>query len=215
MTAFDQPVSRRQLLKGGGAAAVTGLLAGCSSLPGTGGGKSYEKLPSPYLGAKDSDVVVEVWEDFACPHCAEYNNTVVPKLYQKYIKSNDIKYVHHDFPLPINKWSWNVAYVARNIQATAGRETFWVFTKNAFANHNQYSKKTLEKIAEKMNNVPTSIVGDSLKNQAYRSTIKQDKAKGAKKGVSGTPAVFVNGKEVQPTFGNLVAAIDEAKAQQG
>ncbi|WP_302083784.1 thioredoxin domain-containing protein [Salinibaculum rarum] len=204
-------MSRRQVLKAGGMTAATAL-AGCSNLPGTGsGGKSYEDLSNPYLGDEQGDVVVEVWEDYSCSHCRAFNLKVLPRLYQEYIKDGSIKYVHHDYPLPMNRWSWDVAYVARKVQASAGREAFWVFVRNAYEYQSDYSVGTLKSIADKMTKTESSIVEPAIQNQAYRKTIETDKQKGENNGVEGTPWVTVNGEQVPRDFRSISAQIESLK----
>ena len=51
------------------------------------------------LGNPDAPVVVEAYEDFLCPHCGEWTETVESQLRDGYIKDGTVRLEYKTFPL--------------------------------------------------------------------------------------------------------------------
>ncbi len=61
--------------------------------------------PSHNFGNRNAPIVMEVFSDFECPSCrALYEQTLKP-LMNGYVASGKVYLVHHDYPLPIHKYS--------------------------------------------------------------------------------------------------------------
>ena len=58
--------------------------------------KSEEEI---YLGDKDSKIVVIEYASMTCVHCANFHNSVYPKIKENYIDTKKIKFIYRDFPL--------------------------------------------------------------------------------------------------------------------
>src|SRR5579864_7631539 len=57
---------------------------------------------------KGAQVAIVVFEDLECPDCRR-----AAPLVQEAAKTYKIPLVHHDFPLPFHKWSFDAAVIAR------------------------------------------------------------------------------------------------------
>ncbi|MFB6171290.1 MAG: DsbA family protein [Haloarculaceae archaeon] len=209
--------TRRRVL----AALATGgsLLAGGCLGQGGGGAATTagpDALGSPYRGAEESAVVVRAWEDFACPHCREYNETVVPKLQKQYLADGTVRYEHHDFPIPVTKWSWPAAIAARSVQASAGNEAFWTFTEGAFASQNQLGWSLIRDLADRAGVDPDAVESDA-RQERWRPVVDSDRSAGRDRGVEGTPTVFVGdakvpyGKSWDGFYQNIADAIERQR----
>ncbi|MFC4356753.1 DsbA family protein [Halobium salinum] len=193
--------TRRSLLATVGGASTIGL-AGClGSLGGGGAGNCdpqeeppVNSLPVPAMG--DGDVMVKVWSDYACPHCRTFTVEALPKIEENYVASGDVTYEHHDFPIPVSeKWSWGAASAARGVQDSMDDEAFFEMSTLLFENQDKYTMKLVGDLAEQVGADRCAIVGDA-QYDTYRPVLEQDRQRGVNRGVQGTPAIFVDGEQV-------------------
>jgi protein-disulfide isomerase len=208
--------TRRALLATVGGGATFGL-AGCLGGVGGSGGDSgdcdisdepkVQELAAPRKGPEDAPVVVKAWEDYVCPHCATFSLEVLPKIESNFVESGDVRYEHHDLPLPMSEWSWTVPNAARGVQESIDDETFFEFSHAMFANQDKYSLDLIQNKAEEVGADGCDIRGDAV-NETYRPAIEADKQRGLDRGAQGTPAVYVNGTLVQPSWEKVKAAIE-------
>ncbi|WP_277554986.1 thioredoxin domain-containing protein [Halobaculum limi] len=206
--------TRRRALSAVAAVSAAGL-AGC--LGEQGGGDRVQSLPRPVRGDPDAAVTITTFEDFVCPHCQTFATQVLPDLEADYIEKGTVRHEHYDFPIPVDdRWSWQVPSAARAVQDTVGTEAFFefvhlLFTEGWSNGRAQYSEDLLASLAEEVGATPDDVVAAATSNR-YRPVVESDRETGTKRGVRGTPAVFVNGTFIeQPTFSNIEAAIETSR----
>jgi protein-disulfide isomerase len=201
-------------------AAVPGTAAGLSGCLGslTGGGSAgnceaatsgtVSELPAPVAGDPEADVTVMAFEDFSCPHCRTYSLEIFPKVREQFVDPGKVRYEFHDFPIPVSrKWSWAAASAARAVQDRVDDAAFYDYAHALFENQGDYSMSLIEDLAEDTEATPCAVRA-AAENETYRPVSKADRQRGQDMGVSGTPAVFVDGEYVrQATFSNIEAAI--------
>jgi len=165
----------------------------------------------PTLGDPDADVVVRAFEDFTCGHCGTYKLDHFPAIRDEYIESEAIRYEHWDFPIPVEeRWAVPVASAARGVGARQGNEAFLSFASAVYESLGSYSGEAIGAAAEAAGADPCAAVADA-RFAAYGESSVNDRAEGESTGVSGTPAIFVNGEAVDGYDSRTVAAaIDEA-----
>ncbi len=227
--------TRRSLLAGTAAAGVAGV-AGCLGGGNDGGDTNDEADGSglnldvdgyscdleeptatdldyrPTLGDPDADVVVQVFEDFTCGHCATYKLNEFPVIREEYIDTERIRYEHWDFPIPVDEtWAVPVASAARGVGAREGDEAFATFASTVYESQGSYDGQAIAEAAEAVDADPCAALADA-QFLAYEEASMSDKAEGETMGVPGTPAIFVNGTVVEDGYGanTIAAAIDEA-----
>lgn len=208
--------SRRAVLAGLSAAAATAT-AGC-----LGGGGSdevpadaVESLPTPVHGDEDAPVTVAVFEDFACPHCRTFAVDVQPRIVDEYADPGDVRYEHHDFPIPVDdRWSWEAPGAARAVQDAVGDEAFFTFTQRLFEEgwsdgSPTYSESLLRDLASAVDADPDTVATAASEGR-YRSVLEADREAGLDRGVQGTPSVFVDGTPIdRPDYATISSAIDD------
>lgn len=158
----------------------------------------------PGLGDESAPVTVTVFEDFACPHCRQFNAQLKPEIERRYVESGDVRYLHADFPIPVDEtWSYAVGSAARAVFEEAGNDAFWAFATSIYERQGSYSFDTVESVAEE-----TADVGETARsaaeNDSHRDYLDADRDRGERWGVNGTPTVFVDDEQVD------LDAIDEA-----
>ncbi|AJF27032.1 DSBA oxidoreductase [Haloarcula sp. CBA1115] len=196
--------TRRGLLAAtvGTVGAMAGCAGGSSESESAGTTETPTPLPgqplsTPVAGDPGADVTVAVYEDYACPHCATYSESVFPQLRDDYLADGTVRYEHHDFPIPVDEEvSWQAASAARAVQDNVGAAAFFTYSKRLFANQNQLGPDTYAELTEGLD-VDGETVRAAATGKLYRPTVSGDRDAGIDRGVQGTPTVFVNDERVE------------------
>ena len=190
--------SRRAFLLAGGTAALTAL-AGCSD---DDSGMDPERLDDgdrPAIGDEAAPVTVTVFEDFGCPACQQFKQQATPAIVQQYVAPGDVRYLHADFPIPVDEeWSYPIASAARAVSEAAGNDEFWEFSTDVYDHQGSYSLDVVESVAEETAGVGTQA-RTAAEEETYRDRLEADRDRGVDWGVSGTPTVFVDDEQVDPS----------------
>jgi protein-disulfide isomerase len=145
---------------------------------------------SPFLGPENAPITIAVFDDYECPYCAKME-AVFSQLLAKYPK--DVKLVIKQYPLrnhPTARQS-ALAVMAANKQGK-----FWEFHSQLFANHDKLSTQKLDEIAKSFD-LDMKKFKEDLMSQDVVSLIVRDVREGQKIGISGTPSIFINGKQIK------------------
>ncbi|ELZ71680.1 DSBA-like thioredoxin domain protein [Haloferax prahovense DSM 18310] len=180
---------------------------------------TVDSLPTPVIGAEDASVVVDVWEDFACPHCATFAVDVAPQLRSEYVSEGVVRYRHHDFPIPVDDWwSWKGASAARAVQDEADDETFFDFAHTLYENQSEFtggdaegSLSTLRSLADDADLDGCSVAA-AASRERYRPLVEAERTEAVdERGFQGTPTVLVDGEQVAPRWSDLQSAVENAR----
>jgi protein-disulfide isomerase len=219
--------TRRRLLGGltGVAAALAGCSGGSGSSPsndqdgqsgGDGEGGDGESIGAPVRGDPGADVTLAVYEDFACPHCKDYNENGYPALKAEYVATGRIRYEHRDLPIPVlDPESYEAANAARAVQDRGDDEAFWTYADELFARQSDIGGETPVLYGDLVEGlVASEAVQEAAVDQAYSATVERDRQRGVDAGVEGTPGFVVDGEVVtsgfgESTVGTVTAALDE------
>lgn len=210
--------TRRELL--GASAGSIATVAGGYYILGIGKGSGVKTpqcgteppadLDVPTIGNTDAAVTVAEYSDFSCPHCRDYALNVFPKIRQRFIQSGQIQYEHHDFPLPVDKWSRPAASAAREVQRRAGDTAYFAYATALYQHQDSYSYDLFNRLASTVN-VRGKPVEQAARNGAYCKILNESIQQGLDRGVSGTPTVFVNERKLlAPNAEKLSSAIEQA-----
>lgn len=162
---------------------------------------NYEN--EPYLGDEDAPVQIVEFGDYKCPICKDFNESFFPQIEKELIETGKAKFYFMNFPF-INVDSDRSALFAEAVYKELGNEAFWTFHEGL------YEKQPEDIKYEKIDYYTDSFLQDLLKESATEQEVKQvmkafeeNKSKDAlrkdlshveKLDVTGTPALFVNGK---------------------
>jgi hypothetical protein len=192
--------TRRKYLQAGafGVAGVAGLyiIGGFGSGPSTPECETNPPadLDAPTLGQANSGPTVAEYSDFSCPHCRQFALNVMPTIRQQYIRPGAITYRHYDFPIPVDDWSRPAASAAREVQRRAGDTAYARYAMDLYRHQDDYSYDLFATLAENVHVAPRSV-RKAAQNHAYCRLLNKNIQKGQKKGVKGTPTVFVDNKK--------------------
>ena len=201
--------SRRWLLATGGAIAV-GTLAGCLGGNSDGHGCSGEQRTTSVdpQGDVNAPVLVEMYSDFSCGHCATFYSDVYPDFRAEFVEPGTAQFAYQHFPIPLNDWSWRVPNAALAVAETTDTATYYEFVEQAFTMHGSYSNDDLVEIASSLG-AEGEIVSSAIENEPFCEQLYTSRDEGVDRGVEGTPTVFVEGSNLgNPSNDDLRTAIE-------
>lgn len=140
----------------------------------------------PSVGPKDAKVTIVEFSDFECPFCARGRENVA-KVMAKY--DGKVRLVFRQFPLSFHAHAKKAGEAALCAHA---QDKFWPFHDALFAEQKKLSVEDLKATAKALG-LDEAAFAKCLDSGAMTETLAKDMAAGAKAGVTGTPAFFVNG----------------------
>jgi protein-disulfide isomerase len=177
-------------------------------------------LPSPQgtaLGDPNAPVKVVVYEDFQCPICRNFTETIEPQIIQNDVVNGKVYYQFMQFPFIDDNVSTKESHQAANASmCAAAQNKFWEYHDMLFANWNgenqgSFTNKRLVAFAQDLG-LNMNEFNTCFQNNTYKDQINKDLAEGQAAGVTGTPSIFVDGKIVQPSPNTVPSYSDIQKA---
>jgi protein-disulfide isomerase len=141
-------------------------------------------------GPAKAPVTIVEFSDFHCPFCRR----VIPTLAQLESKYGDkIKLVFRDFPIESLHPGAAKAHEAARCANDQGK--FWAYHDKLFASPPTSRPETFKELAKEIGLNPKAFE-TCLNSGKYQAAIKEDIAEGNRVGVIGTPAFFINGRQI-------------------
>ena len=166
----------------------------------------------PAKGPATAPVTIVEFSDFECPFCAR----VVPTLDQVKEKYGDqVRIVFRQYPLDMHP---NAAKAAEASLCADEQGKFWEMHDAMFADQKKLAVADLKATAGTLG-LDAAAFGSCLDSGKHAPRVKADMKAGTLAGVSGTPALFVNGRFLNGAvpFETIAEVIDEelARAKNG
>jgi protein-disulfide isomerase len=159
---------------------------------------------APSRGNPDAPVTVVEFSDFQCPFCVRARPTVkrVREVY-----GDDVRWVFRHFPLSFHEQAPKAGEAA----ACAGDQgRFWEMHDRLWERAGRLQIADLKDEAAALG-LDTEAFGECLDSGREAALVREDTEEGARLGVSGTPAFFINGRPLigaQP-FEAFATVIDD------
>jgi protein-disulfide isomerase len=157
------------------------------------------------LGQADAPITIVEYASMTCPHCAHFENEVLPELKKKWIDTGKAKLVMRPFPLD------QVALRAEMLARCLPPERYYPMIETLFKTQEKWAvqdwRPALGRTA-RLAGVSNKEFDACLANKALEDEIVQSRlAASTQLDINGTPTIFVNGKKFEgpPT----VEALDE------
>ena len=157
-----------------------------------------QSLPDMALGPQDAKVTITEYASMTCPHCANFNETVFPKIKSAYIDTGKVRYVFREFPLDIKAAAGSM--LARCIAKDDASKYFTVVDLLFKQQDEWVMKNTTETLTRigKQAGLSQQAVEDCLKDQALLDKIAADQKYASEVlKVDSTPTFFVNGEKIK------------------
>jgi protein-disulfide isomerase len=164
------------------------------------------------LGKATAPVTVIEYVSLTCPHCANFQKTLFPRVKKEFIDTGKVRYIVREFP--IGHMSGAAAIVNR-----CAPEDKYFFLLNQFLTRQpewvsqEVRPDALYSVA-KSSGMTRETFDKCLSNQVIIDGLTEVKQRGRQFGVIGTPTFFINGRKAQGevTFDEIKAMIEQAPA---
>jgi len=158
----------------------------------------------PAKGSKAAPVTIVEFTDYQCPSCA---NTfpLLERLLAEY--SGKVQLVVRDFPLEQHPDAFKAAEAA---EAARAQGKYWEYSALLMRNQTALGVEHLKAYATQLK-LDRKQFDAALDSGKFAEQVQRDMREGLKYGVAGTPAIFVNGRQVRDnTYTVLKSAVDAA-----
>lgn len=158
---------------------------------------------SPFEGPANAPVTVVVFTDFQCPYCSRLV-PLVKKIHEN--NPDNVKIVLKNMPLRFHKMADPAAKAAL---AAFEQGKFWEFHDKLFAINDKLSEAAIVQIAKDLGLDMKKFAADRV-SPKIQLKIQKDMLDAQQAGVTGTPTVFINGRQLrQRSLEGFQAIIDE------
>ena len=164
------------------------------------------------VGDPNAPVTIDVFEDFQCPACKRFTENTEPLVIENLVATGKARYVFHNYPFLDDQSPRKESDQSANAAMCASeQDKFWEMHSTLYANWNgenlgAFSDRRLQAMAESIG-LDMDAFNSCFSANKYDAEIQADLQLGADMGVSGTPAVFVNGRPV--VQGNQVPSYEQ------
>jgi protein-disulfide isomerase len=144
----------------------------------------------PSKGSENAPVTIVKFEDFHCPFCKQVQPTF-NELLSRY--NGKVRLVHKDLPLEsLHPQARQAAEAAR---CAYEQGTFWEYHDKLYANSPKASADDLKSYAKEVG-LNVDSFDRCLTSGKYKAVVQQDLKEGTQLGLTGTPTIFINGREI-------------------
>ena len=144
-------------------------------------------------GDRNAYVTIVLFSDFQCPFCSRLEPTL-DRVREEY-GPEQVRIVFKNNPLPFHDKAKPAAEAAQGVLETRGQEAFWRFHDMAFARQRSLNPDSIRAWAVAAG-ADSREIDEGLQNGRWREKIERDQKLAASLGANGTPASFVNGREL-------------------
>ena len=190
----------RLLVSGDGKHAISGDILPFGAKPFDDARAKLEKgVSGPAKGPAKAAVTIVEFSDMQCPHCAK----AAPAIEQLLAQEPEAHFVFQNFPLPAHDWAEKAAgYIECVGRASPGQpsnDAVWKFIQKTF---DEQANITQANADEKLKAIATASGANADEVAACaakpdtKARIEASIALGKSVGVSATPTLFINGRNV-------------------
>lgn len=178
----------------------------------------FEYNKQPLLGDENAPVRIVEFGDFKCSHCASWEKLVFPDLYKDYIETGKVQFyfVNYQF-LAMDSVLAGIAGEAIYEQSN---DAFWQYYKTIYEKQGVQSQTwatedfLIKLVRDNVKGIDYEKFEADLKEKKTMNLVRKDYVTGQRFGVSGTPAIFVNEKQVEGSYEAISKAIEHALKEE-
>jgi protein-disulfide isomerase len=142
---------------------------------------------APVLGKKDAPITLVEFSDFQCPFCQRMA-PIMRQVAQKY--GDKVQIIYRQYPIPsIHPFAFKAAEASLCAQEQG---KFWEMHDAMFQDQKKLAVSDLKETAGRLG-MDSKKFNGCLDSGKYVEQIQNDSREAVRSGVTGTPAVFVNG----------------------
>jgi protein-disulfide isomerase len=170
-------------------------------------------LNGTVIGDPNAPVTIEAWEDFLCPACRQWTETVEPQIVEQYVKTGQVKLEFRQFPLTSHAPGSIMGAMAS--LCANDQNAFWPYHSRLFMAQDQgqagYTIDALVRYADDLG-LDSRALLECMSSQKYRDAVNASASEAAvTRGYGATPTIVVNGEPMaNPYDMNELAALINA-----
>ena len=152
------------------------------------------------VGNPQARVQIEEFSDFQCPACSRLHHVMAELMTEM---SDRVQLRHRDYPLDqacnrkiTRAFHEHACLAASYARCVAEQGKFWHFSTYLFSNQHSLGRNQLRAYVRQVG-ADLERVDRCLAAFEARQAISQDIEEGIRRDISGTPTVYVNGREVE------------------
>lgn len=198
---------------GGGAAGPTPPIDKATYVPPQAELMAPGPLGERVMGKPTAPVTVIEYVSLTCPHCAQFQKDLFPRMKKEFIDTGKVRYIVREFP--IGRTAGTAAIVNR-----CAPEDKYFFLLNAFLTRqpewvSQDVRPDAIYAVAKSSGMSRETFDKCLSNQPIIDGLTEVKQRGRQFGVIGTPTFFINGRKAQGvvTYDEIKVMIEQAPPQ--
>ncbi len=150
----------------------------------------------PVEGSDSAKITVVEFADFQCPFCEKWFTDVESSLMKDYVNTGKIKFAFRSYAFLGQESTWgSEAAECANEQGQFWPYHDYLYSHQGQENSGAFTKDKLEGFASTLN-LNADQFKTCLESDKYAAQVKADFDDGQKAGVNGTPATFINGKQI-------------------
>jgi protein-disulfide isomerase len=150
--------------------------------------KAVDPSDSPSKGPASAPVTIVEWADFECPHC-RHASPLLDKMVEK--NPGKVRLVFKFYPLSAHVHGESTARAA---VAAMKQGKFWEMHHKLFENQEALEPRDIEKYARELGLDVAKFKAD-WESEATADRVSRDRKQGDVLSLSGTPGIFINGRE--------------------
>jgi protein-disulfide isomerase len=143
---------------------------------------------APFKGSQEAPITIVEFSDFQCAYCKRVL-PVLSQVMERY--PGQVKLAFRDFP--INNIHPHAEKASEAAHCASDQGKFWEYHDLLFEKQEAIPKANFTDYAQALG-LDLSAFQSCLETRKYKDKVARNYADGAKAGVSGTPAFFINGR---------------------
>jgi protein-disulfide isomerase len=156
--------------------------------------KLSKEASGPSRGPSDAPVVLVEFSDLQCPHCKEEQ----PNIDRLLKEDTNVRLVYQNFPLPAHDWAAKAAAYADCIGRTSN-DAFWKFIESVYGAQADITAANSDEKLNALADAAGAKSADTALCAAKPETVgrvEHSVLLGKSLGVTGTPTLYINGRQV-------------------
>lgn len=175
-------------------------------------GAELDLSGQPFLGAADAPVEIVLFEDFRCPHCATFTETVFPRLEREFVDSGEARIYYLNFPV-LGETSVAVAELGECVHEQ-DEDAFWqlkpVLFRSQAGGDLEHSSGRLDLVRGYAPDIDVAALESCLDSEAPGQAVARDQQMARDLQLTGTPSVLVDGRLTNGSYDDIAGAVRRA-----
>ncbi len=186
--------------------AILGVIV-FTRLTGASGIAEIDLSGQPVYGNPNASVQVVLFEDFLCPHCATFTENILPQLKREFGDTDLASFHYIDFLVMDGS---DAPAVAAECVYRQDNDAFWEVNPAMMRSQaiTRDPARAFEIARDYAPGIDVAALEECIADPQVVADVRAERDMAIAAGATGTPSVFVNGRNVQPSYAAIANAIN-------